>query len=581
MRKLCKGMLVLLCALLVPLFTNETRVEAAGNATMLPDTSIRVDYQKEEMIVTGGNNTVIYYSDNATASFWEEAKVGADGKAVFDISWVKPGVTTRIYLRGDVDTIVTARYLEAQEKLSADFVGDISAADVVDIDLWKDVYKNYPNFSAETGYILFFTKQGGAETAFFDVDRIEWKKDATGNWRPFDELNLAQMHAKGVTLLFRIKAVNDADTADKMSGVRYSSEAKVILQKIATAPTVNVNNASMSLSIRNGMEYSLNQKDWNLVPTYAKSSTENRVTVPVVSFDVLPTTNRRVTSLSIPLVLGVDANATLDDSLVKNNPGKYLYEVNEANEITGIYVYVRTAASGRKAASKVNAVLIPFSGSEPDVASDITIEYQNTKSGTGGVMLTNNTKGENATVYQFAIVDDPDNLTAEELSELRWSTLKSAKTLKVSSSRALPGQYIIFRKSPESKSELPSSYEKYPYQIQYDKVTYAAISSTSLYNGGVITAVTSNNAIAGDITYTWQRCQTSTGTFETISSGKGYAASKYTIKDSDVGYYIRVVISNTSITGEKASVISKNSGKIAKDPMATATPTPSPTPTTP
>ena len=196
-------------------------------------------------------------------------------------------------------------------------------------------------------------------------------------------------------------------------------------------------------------------------------------------------------------------------------------------------------------------------------------------------MLTNNTRGENATVYQFAIVDDPDHLTAEELSELRWSTLKSAKTLKVSSSRALPGQYIIFRKSPESKSELPSSYEKYPYQIQYDKVTYAAISSTSLYNGGVITAVTSNNAIAGDITYTWQRCRTSTGTFETITSGKGYAASKYTIKDSDVGYYIRVVISNTSITGEKASVISKNSGKIAKDPMASATPTPSPAPSTP
>ena len=102
-----------------------------------------------------------------------------------------------------------------------------------------------------------------------------------------------------------------------------------------------------------------------------------------------------------------------------------------------------------------------------------------------------------------------------------------------------------------------------------------------MYPGGVISAVTSNNAIAGEITYTWQRCQTATGTFETITSGEGYEASKYTIRESDVGYYIRVVISNTSITGEKASVISKNSGKIAKDPMATATPTPSPTPTTP
>ena len=567
MKKLLKGTLLLLGALAVTLFTGNVRAEAAGNATMLPDASIRVDYEYEEMVVDAGKNTVIYYSDNANSSVWEEAKV-VNGKAVFDISWVKPGTTTRVYLRGDADTIVTARYLDAQEKLSADFVGDISAADVVDIDIWKSVYAQYSNFSAETGYILFFTKQGGAETAFFDVDRIEWKKEATGNWRPFKELDLSQMNAKGVTLCFRIKAVNDADTADKKSGTRYSSEAKIIVQKISAAPTVKVNNASMSLGIRNGMEYSLNKEDWNLVPVYSKDATDDVISLPVVPFDVLPTTNRRVTSLAIPLVLGVDANEKIDASLIQANPGKFHYETNEEGEIIGIYLYVRTAAGGRKAASKVEKVLIPFSGSEPNVATDITVEYQNTKSGTSGVMITNNTKGEDATVYQYAIVDDPDNLTAEELSGLRWSTLKAAKTMKVSSSKALPGQYLIFRKAPEGKAELPSNYEKHPYQIQYDKVTYAAFSSTSLYPGGVITAVTSNNAIAGEITYTWQKCQTSTGEFVTIASGTGYNASKYTIKDSDVGYYIRVVISNTSVTGEKASVISRNSGKIAKDPTA-------------
>lgn len=579
MRKLIKGVTLLLCALAVPVLTGGIRAEAAGNATMLPDTSIQVNYENEEMVVDAGQNTVIYYSDNANATLWESAEV-VGGKAIFDISWVKPGVTTRIYLRGDADTLVTARYLEAQEKLSADFVGDISAADVVDVDMWKDVYKQYKNFSGETGYILFFTKQGGAETAFFDVDRIEWKKEAAGNWRPFSELNLAQMNAKGVTLYFRIKAIND-DTANGVSGVRYSSEAKVILQKIAPAPSVNVNNAAMSLGIRNGMEYSLNKEDWYLVPVYGKGATDDKICVPVDDFDVLPTTNRRVTSLSLPLVLDVDANAKIDASLVQANPDKYDYETNEDGEITGIYVYVRTAASERKAASKVDEVLVPFGGSEPDVANDIIVTYQNTKSGTSGVMLTNKTIGEKGVIYQYAIVDDPDNLTPEELSGLKWATLKAAKTLKVSSSKALPGQYFIFRKAPQTKSELPSVYEKYPYQIQYDKVTYAGISSTSLYPGGVISAVTSNNAIAGEITYTWQRCQTATGNFETITSGKGYAASKYTIKDSDVGYYIRVEISNTSTTGEKASVISRNSGKIAKDPTVTATPTPSPAPVTP
>ena len=573
MRKVCQGVLLLLAVAVVVLLVGGRQTEAAGNATMLPDESIRVNYENEEMIVDAGNNTVIYYSDNANAILWDSAEV-VDGEAIFDISWVKPGVTTRIYLKGDVDSLVTARYLEAHEKLSADFVGDISAADVVDVDMWKDVYRQYPNFSAETGYILFFTKQGGAETAFFDVDRIEWKKETTGNWRPFSELNLAQMNAKGVTLYFRIKAINDGAN---VKGVRYSSEAKIVLQKIAAAPSVNVNNAAMSLGVRNGMEYSLNKEDWYLVPVYGKSATDDAICVPVVDFDVLPTTNRRVTSLALPLVLDVDANTKIDASLVQDNPGKYRYETNEEGEITGIYVYVRTAASARKAASKVDEVLVPFGSGDPNVAQDITVTYQNTKSGTSGVMLTNKTTGEDGVTYQYAIVDDPDNLTPEDLSGLKWATLKVGKTLKVSSSKALPGQYLIFRKAPETKAELPSSYEKYPYQIQYDKVTYAGISNTSLYPGGVISAVTSNNAIAGEITYTWQRCQTSTGTFETITSGKGYAASKYTIKDSDVGYYIRVEISNTSITGETASVISRNSGKIAKDPTATATPSPAPT----
>ena len=578
MRKTAGKLAVILCALAAFFLEEPSSAQAAGNATMLPDASIKVDYQYESMEVTGGGNTVIYYSDNANASTWESMPVGADGKAVFDISWIKPGVTTRLYLKGDKDSLVTARYLYAEEKLSADFVGDISAADVVDIDEWKRRYSAYPNFTSETGYILFFTKQGGAETAFFDMDRIEWKKEATGNWQPFEKLNLAQMNAKGLTLFFRIKAVNDADTADGISGKRYSSEAKVILQKVAMGPTVNVNNVSMTLGIRNGMEYSLDKRSWNLVPAYGKSATSDAVSVPVVSFDVLPTTNRRVTSVAIQLVLDVDANAKINADLVNNNPNKYQYEMNEDGEITGIYVYVRTAASERKSSSKITEVLIPFSSANPDVANDIGVAYQNTKSGTGGVTLTNKTTATDAVVYQFAIVDDPDNLKPEQLSELKWTTLKAAKTLNVSSSKALPGQYLIFRVSPESKSELPSNYQKYPHPIQYDKVTYAAISSTSLYPGGVISAVTSNNAIAGEITYTWERSQIAGGNYTKITSGTGYASSKYTIRDEDVGYYIRVVISNTSTTGEKAEVTSRNTGKIIKDPVK---PTPTPAPETP
>lgn len=566
MRKLRKGILLLLGALAIPLFADGMRAEAAGNATMLPDQSIQVNYEYEEMVVTAGQNTVIYYTDNSNANVWEEAKVGADGTAVFDISWVKPGVTTRVYLKGDKDTLVTARYINAQEKFSAEFVGDISAADVVDIAEWKKVYRAYPQFTSETGYILFFTKKGGAETAYFDVENVEWKKGASGNWRAFDELDLSEMNSKGASLCFRIKAVND-DFANDIYGNRYSTDAKVLLQKKAVPPTISVNNASMSVTIRNGMEYSLNGTDWFLVPNYAKAATGNDVSIRVDDYDVLPTTNQRITTLAVPFVLDVEANRKIDASLVTEYPGKYETEVNEAGEITGIYVYVRTAAGQRKSASKTARELIPFTKTVPNITDEITVKYQNTKTGTSGIVLTNNTAVRDGVDYQYAFVDDPDSMTGEELSELKWSTLKASKTIKVGSSKALTGKYIIFRVAARSKNELPSEFVKYPYRIIYDKVTYAALSSTSLFPGGVFTAVTGNNAISGEVTYTWERSDTATGTFTTIASGTGYAASQYTIKDSDIGYYIRVTISNTSaVTGESASVTSKTSGKIIKDP---------------
>lgn len=583
MRKAGKYMAVLMGALSVAVLGKSVSAFAAGNATMLPDQSVQVNYEYEQMEITAGQNKIIYYSDVANAVAWEEAEVDATGKAVFDISWVKPNYTTRVYVKGDKDTLVTARYIEAQEKLSAEFVGDISAADVVDIDQWKNVYKNYKSFNSETGYILFFTKQGGADTAYFDVENIEWRKGSYGNWQPFEKLNLAQMNAKGASLYFRIKAVNDADTQSGLDGHRYSSEAKVFLQKLSAAPTVSVNNATMTLTLRNGMEYSLNDKDWTLIPTYSKNATGNDVAVKVPGpgedgYDILPTTNQRITTVAVPLVLGVEANRKIDATIVTGNPGKYEVEKTEGGEVTGIYVYVRTAAGQRKSASKTVKVLIPFAKADPDIANDITVEYQKTKRGDSGIILTNNTSTTDGVNYQYSIVDDPDNLTAEELSEIKWSTLKAAKSVKVSSSKALTGKYLIFRIVAESKNELPSAYQKYPYQILYDKVAYAAISTTSLYPNGVISAVTSNNAITGDITYTWERSTTINGEYTKITSGTGYANSQYTIKESDIGYYIRVVISNTSKTGEKASATSKASGKIVKDPTA---PTPTPNPTTP
>lgn len=541
------------------------RPEKAQGATVLPDSAILVNYEQESVEVAVGKNTQIFYTDNPLSLNWEIAPI-TDGKAIFDISWIKPGTTARVYIKGDVDSVVTARYIEAQENLTTEFVGSLSAADVVDIDAWKEVYKNYPWFSNETGYILFFLKRGGVATAFFDVTRIEWKKGDNGNWRPFVELNLAQMNAKGATIQFRLKAINDADTADKVSGKRYSTTSKLTMAKIAAAPSAAVNIASMSIGIKNGMEFSLNKKDWFLIPAYSRGATTDDMFLPVEDFNVLPYTNRRVMTVALPAILDVPANARIDEALVNANPDKYTRAEDEYGNLLGIYVYTRTAAAAKKAASKVTQVLIPLAKNKPDIKNDITVTYQQSKTGTAGIALTNNTSERDPVDYQYAIVTDPASMTAEELSDVKWNLLKSAKTIKIGSSKAPQGDYVIFRVATTAKNELPSEFEIYEYPISYDKVTFAAVATTSLFPGGEITASKSNNAIYGEVTYIWERSEAANGTYTTITSGTGIAASKYTIREEDIGYYIRVRISNVSATGEEAETISKNTGRIAKDP---------------
>ncbi len=560
-----KYLLFLLFVAASLLLIRPVTAEAAGGATMLPDESVLVNYEDESVEITVGENTKIFYSDSATAINWEVAPV-VDGKAIFDFSWIKPSTTARIYIKGDKDSLVTARYIEAQEQLSIQFVGDLSAADVVDIDAWKQAYKAYDCFSNDTGYLLFFIKKAGAGTAFFSLDRIEWRKGETGKWRSFEELNFAEMNARGATLQFRVKAVNDEDTKDKKSGSRYSSVAKLNLQKISAAPVISINSAAMTLGIRNGMEYSLNQKDWFLVPVYVRTATGNQVSVPVSDFDILPSTNIRVTAISVPMVMQVTANTRIDKKLVEANPDRYICRRDDGGNITGVCVYVRMAASANKAASRMVEVILPFAKGKPDMKHDISVSYQQSKTGMSGVVLVNNTLSTEPVDYQYAIVENPYDMTPEELSSVKWSTLKAEKTVKVGSSKALPEHYLIFRTATAGRDELPSEFEIYPYPIRYDKVSFAAISTTSLYPGGEITAVTGNNAIYGEITYTWERSDVLTGAYTKITSGTGYEASKYTIQEGDIGYYIRVTISNVSSAGETAQATSKSTGKIAKDP---------------
>ena len=64
MRKRIQWMVALAGMVLAASLGGGKEARAAGNATMLPDDAIRVNYEYEEMVIECGQNEVIYYSDN-------------------------------------------------------------------------------------------------------------------------------------------------------------------------------------------------------------------------------------------------------------------------------------------------------------------------------------------------------------------------------------------------------------------------------------------------------------------------------------------------------------------------------------
>lgn len=470
-KKKCYRIFVFIATFLL-LFTCFWKQPTEAEAKINPASDVLVDYINETLTVKTTADSVIYFTDeyNADLSKWDVCEVRG-GKATFDISWVKAGKTVRLYLCGDVNQDIISKDIAWQEELKVVFTGTLLSSDITEVEQWRTAYAGYPNFSIDTGYFIFTVDTDGRAASYFDLKNIEWRKGDAGVWRPFSELDLKEMNIRGISLAFRIKAVND--TASK-AGNRNSTVSTVKIVKLASSPNSDINTDTMEVSVKNGQEISLDKVNWILIPDYNKKLGQPEYLIKMTDREKAIgalMTSSRIAGVSVHKLLGIKGNSQMDyATLNANYPGKFVYD--DAANPTGIILYVRTAGSSSKAASKITEIVIPLcetAKAKPQVGA-LRIENTTSQSSKAGITITNLTTEK----YQVAVITPEDYAKITDkndinVTEFYWNSVKGGKVLKLTKSKVPQGSYLMYRLAGED-GNLPSNYIFIDQPVDYTPV---------------------------------------------------------------------------------------------------------------
>jgi len=538
-------------------------VKLTTSAQSLTDADITVDYLNESVIVRTDKDEVIYYTENYTKdlSKWDVCEVrerseknGVKVKAaIFDISWLNPNKTVRLYLCGDVNTEVVAVDVTWEENLNVEFTGTLLTTDITEAKRWKEVYEGdgtaanpgYPNFSEDTGYFIFTVEENGRDMSHFYLQNVQWRKGDNGVWRTFDELDLKEMNIRGINLEFRITA--DAD-------VRSTSTAKISVSKLMSAPAILVNPNTMTLGIKNGMEFSFDKENWIMVPEYNKKfgDTEYFVTEDDRK-NAIETiyTNQRVTTLLMQEVLGaLDENFTMNSAMDKKSlEAQFGNKVEFTDE--GMVVYVREIGTERKAASKIAEVIIPYAQADKSIAQlgALVFSYGESKTNTGGIVVENTSEFR----YQVGVITPEewdkikDSQNDINLANMKWTSIKPGKMLKISNKKVPQGSYLVYRIAAD-EGQLPSTYRIYG-PMEYNELTYVGTAPGKRAAGETIEAVVSTNFVKKNdgtydgLTFQWQRSDSKLEGAEWTDIA-GATKPEYVLTNDDAHKYVRVVVTN-------------------------------------
>ena len=533
-------------------------VHRSATAGAINPANVTVDYVNETVTVVTATDEVVYFTEvyNKDISKWDVCDV-RNGKASFDISWVNSNKTVRLYLCGDVNTEVVSVDITWEENFNVDFYGTLLTTDITEAQSWKNVYKNYPNFSDDTGYFIFTLEQNGRDMSYFQLENIEWRKGDDGVWRKFDELDLKEMNIRGINLEFRIIASRDD---------RASSTAKASVSKLLSAPVVLVNSNTMTVGIKNGMEFSFDKEEWIMVPEYSKKyGTEKYLVTEAVREGAIEKiyTNQRLSTVLMQELLKTQAPGfTMNTPMSKDNLTKDYSDVLDFTE-EGIIVYVREFGTERKAASRIAEVVIPYAPDNMAIpaAGALEISYGESKTNTGGIVVENKSEYKYQvgviTAEEWAEIDDAQDI---DLSTMKWTSIKAGKMLKISNKKVPKDSYLIYRIAGDD-GQLPSTYMIYG-PMAYNELTYAGIAPGKKAAGETLEAVVSTNfekqadGTYKGLTFQWQRCANVKAEVPEWTDIPGATKPTYELTNDDATQYVRVVVTNkVVVSGAQKEII--------------------------
>jgi len=537
-----------------------------ASAGEIPAENIAIDYVNETVTVETTQDEIIYFTEvyNKDVAKWDACEV-RNGKAAFDISWIASNKTVRLYLCGDVNKDVVSVDITWEEDFGVKFTGTLLTTDITEAYEWKQVYAGYPNFTEDTGYFIFTIDQNGRDMSYFDLENIQWRKGDDGVWREYSELDLKEMNIRGISLEFRVVA----DNTDK---ARASSTAKISVSKLMSAPAVLVNANTMTLGIKNGMEFSFDKENWIMVPEYNKKfGTEDYLVDENTREDAIETiyTNVRLSTLLMQEVLKTQASDfTMNTPMNKANLEDFNTKNGNVFELTdkGVVVYVREIGDERKAASKISEILIPYAPEDMAIAQADALDfsYGESKTNTGGIVV------ENKSAYRYQV----GVITAEEwekiddaqddinLASMKWTSIKAGKMLKISNKKVPKGSYLVYRIAAED-GQLPSTYRIYG-PMEYNELTYAGIAPGKKAAGETLEAVVSTNfekqadGTYKGLTFQWQRSADKMAADDKWENIPGATKPAYELTNDDSTKYVRVVVTNkVEISGVQKEIIMK------------------------
>ncbi len=538
-------------ALLLVMLVAGTMQLTVSAKSINPD-DVNIDYVNETITVKTTEDKVIYFSEvyNKDLSRWDICEV-RNGRAAFDISWVNSNKTVRLYLCGDKNTDVVSVDITWEEDFNVEFTGTLLTTDITEAETWKQVYKKYPNFSEDTGYFIFTIEENGRDMSYFNVENIQWRKGDDGVWRDYKELDLKEMNIRGINLEFRVVANN----TDKY---RASSTAKISVSKLLSAPAILVNPNTMTVGIKNGMEFSFDKEEWIMIPEYNKKfGTEEYLIEESVRENAIEEiyTSERMSAVLMQVILktqapGFTMNTPMSKEKLTNTFGD-LFDFTEE----GIVLYVREIGTARKAASKIAEVVIPYApdGMAEAVEGELVFSYGESKTNTGGIVVENKSDYR----YQVGVITPEDEEyaklgTAEEnnidISTMKWTSIKNGKMVKISNKKVPEGSYLIYRIAGEDK-HLPSTYLVYG-PMEYDHLTYAGIASAKKMAGETLEAVVSTNfekkpdGTYDGLTFQWQVCDNVKVEAPVWTDIENATGAAFTLTNDQADKYVRVKITD-------------------------------------